>query len=289
MSLDNLNFGLDAMAAVLKDMSFTGSFTISTINGIDITPGSDTDTDLITVNVTGTPRLWWDEAPGRYQFDTHPVRADDLLAAVSVGTPIVALGNAGSIDSNNSDDNTYLFRGRNNGSGLVTVARVQGAADPHMAFDSQEDGRQVAFDYGGINLTNYKVAKVTKAHDSDLFDAAATTDSATIWTQPANSKLIAAMMRLETQFAGTAWSSLTVSVGLAGDPDGLLVATGNMTSDAADTEYENIGAYYDVFTEGLASKTTAAIAWIAYATSVGGNLNVSTAGTMDFYFIYEEA
>ncbi|MFZ5365432.1 MAG: hypothetical protein ACOZBH_04535 [Patescibacteria group bacterium] len=39
-----------------------GAMTVYTANGIDITPGSDTDTDLLTLNVTGTPKLWWDES-----------------------------------------------------------------------------------------------------------------------------------------------------------------------------------------------------------------------------------
>lgn len=150
------------------------------------------------------------------------------------------------------------------------------------------DGVINAFQYDGIAITNYKVVKVTKAHGSDLFDAGATTDNATIWTQPVNSKLIAVMMRLETQFDGTSWSDLRVTMGLGGDNNGLLTTTGNLTSDAVDTEYEDVGAYYDTFLEGIHGKTNATIAWIAYATSTGGNLSASTAGTMDFYFIYEQ-
>ena len=150
------------------------------------------------------------------------------------------------------------------------------------------DGTIHDFQVSGINITKIKVVKVTKAHGSDLFDAVATTDNTVIWTQPVNSKLIAVMMRLETQFAGTAWSDLRVTLGLAGDEDGLVVTTGNLTSDAADTEYEDVGAYYDSFYEGLHGKTNATIAWTAYATSTGGNLSVSSAGTMDFYFIYEQ-
>lgn len=31
-------------------------------DGFDVTPGSDSDADLLTVNVTGTPKVWWDES-----------------------------------------------------------------------------------------------------------------------------------------------------------------------------------------------------------------------------------
>ena len=173
------------------------------------------------------------------------------------------------------------------GGALVEVARVQGAADPHFATNSEEDGRHQAFNYSNINITNLRVVKVTKAHDSDLFDVGATSDSATIWTQPANSKLIAVMMRLETNFVATSMSDLRVEMGQAGDQDGLLTTTGNLTSDSEDTEYEDVGAYYDTFLEGIHGKTNATIAWIAYATATGANLSTTSAGTMDFYFLYE--
>lgn len=173
--------------------------------------------------------------------------------------------------------------------GVLTLnAKVLDGGTVGAIVNASGDGTIHDYQYGNITITKIKVVKVTKAHGSDLFDAVATTDNATIWTQPVNSKLIAVMMRLETQFAGTAWSDLRVTMGLAGDEDGLVTITGNLTSDAVDTEYENAGAYYDTFLEGLHGKTNATIDWKAYATSTGGNLSVSTAGTMDFYFIYEQ-
>ena len=35
---------------------------IETANGLDVNPGADGDVDLITVGVTTTPRIWWDES-----------------------------------------------------------------------------------------------------------------------------------------------------------------------------------------------------------------------------------
>ncbi len=43
--------------------------TIDTADGIDYNPGSDTDTDLITVGVSGTPILKWDESDDRFEFN----------------------------------------------------------------------------------------------------------------------------------------------------------------------------------------------------------------------------
>lgn len=38
-------------------------------SGIDINPGSDIDADLITVGVTGTPQLYWDESQDTFNFN----------------------------------------------------------------------------------------------------------------------------------------------------------------------------------------------------------------------------
>lgn len=50
-------------------LEINGSVDITSIDGIDYTPGSDVNTDLITVNVTGTPKLWWDEANDSFKMN----------------------------------------------------------------------------------------------------------------------------------------------------------------------------------------------------------------------------
>jgi hypothetical protein len=44
------------------NFSTSGSITAASANGLDYNPGSDTDTDLITVGVDGTPIIKWDES-----------------------------------------------------------------------------------------------------------------------------------------------------------------------------------------------------------------------------------
>ncbi|KKL91057.1 hypothetical protein LCGC14_1898500, partial [marine sediment metagenome] len=46
-----------------------GNIQIPTATGIDYNPGSDIDTDIITVGVTGTPKLWWDEATDSFEMN----------------------------------------------------------------------------------------------------------------------------------------------------------------------------------------------------------------------------
>lgn len=51
-----------SMGAVTVD-----ALVVSSAAGLDVTPGSDTDADLITVNVTGTPKLYWDESEDAFR------------------------------------------------------------------------------------------------------------------------------------------------------------------------------------------------------------------------------
>ena len=46
-----------------------GEVNVKTINGIDYVPGSDVDVDLITVDVAGTPKIWWDEATDSFEMN----------------------------------------------------------------------------------------------------------------------------------------------------------------------------------------------------------------------------
>lgn len=66
----------------------TGEFTTSLVlsgtagaAGMDVNPGSDTDADLITVGVTGAPKLWWDESEDAFVFNTPVIFPDGTKAA----------------------------------------------------------------------------------------------------------------------------------------------------------------------------------------------------------------
>lgn len=142
------------------------------------------------------------------------------------------------------------------------------------------------FRIDGVPCYNLCREKVAKAHNSDLFDASATSDSANIWAQPANTLLIGVFYRLDTQFAGGSISDVDVTLGLAGDNDGLLApAAHNLTSDTVGTIYSKRGDYWNNVDSGgyyAASATT----WVAYASSVGDDLDQTSAGQITFYFVY---
>jgi len=136
-----------------------------------------------------------------------------------------------------------------------------------------------------VPVFNIKTKKVVKAHGSDLFDAVGLTDSVVIWQQPANSLLLSAKIVLNTQFAATGMTDLDVTLGDAGDNSGVINATMNLTSDAANTTYSTRGGDWNAETEAFLYES-AAKDWTAYATAVGANLSTTSAGQITFYFSY---
>lgn len=127
----------------------------------------------------------------------------------------------------------------------------------------------------------------TFAYGSALFNAAGLTDSATVWTQPANSILLGAKIRLDVAFVATGMTDLDITLGDAGDNDGLTVKAMNLTSDAVSTEYATKGAYWDATAAvGGTLHKESATAWVAYATAVGANLSTLSAGQVTFIFTY---
>ncbi len=70
-------------------MTLTGGIAISSVNGVDCNPGSDIDTDIITVGVTGTPRLLWDESEDMFSLTRG-------LQSTLVSAPFI-IGNTGSL------------------------------------------------------------------------------------------------------------------------------------------------------------------------------------------------
>ena len=147
---------------------------------------------------------------------------------------------------------------------------------------------------GGTNTVNIQgeqtsfglhIHEVLAAHDGTLFDAAALTDNAVIWQQPADTVLLGVGISLDRQFVAASMTDLDVWIGDAGDNDGLLLQAMNLTSDLVDTIYRDRGAYWSAATQA-GYYTNIAKDWTAYATAVGANLNTTTDGGILFTFFY---
>jgi hypothetical protein len=98
---------------------------LTTNDGVDYTPGGDLDTDIATITVTGTPKLWWDESEDAFAF-THRVIASagvqtaystdnvadpptDAELDTAFGDPTtVGSGFIGVLDDNNAGTDCYI-------------------------------------------------------------------------------------------------------------------------------------------------------------------------------------
>lgn len=125
--------------------------------------------------------------------------------------------------------------------------------------------------------------QVVKSFGDDLFNAAATTDNADVWTQPAGSILLVARATLLLAFAAPSLVSVALTLGDAGDPDGLEAAAADLVADPLGTKYQTRGAYFDATAGSLLQ--AAAKTWKAYATAVGANFADLTAGSVVFEFV----
>lgn len=128
---------------------------------------------------------------------------------------------------------------------------------------------------------------VTLAHNATCFDAAGTTDSAAVWTQPANSLFVGCRITLDTPFVATSMTALTVEIGDAGDNNGFFAGTLDLVAGSAGDTDDTNGAEAGDWTNAFVTSGTART---LYATATGANLSTTSAGqiTVRFYFIPED-
>jgi len=101
-----------------ESITFNGNLIIEGTAGLDVNPGSDTDADLITVGVTGAPKLFWDESADQFEA-TKPIIAIGVFGEfkVTASTTItVSLA-----------DTYYQLTGANVSEGVISVVTWSGA------------------------------------------------------------------------------------------------------------------------------------------------------------------
>lgn len=127
---------------------------------------------------------------------------------------------------------------------------------------------------------------VTVHHDNAMCNAADLTDSGNIWLQPAGTKLISVVVKLDELFddSGHALTDMRFTIGDGGDPDGILEATIDLESSTVGTASRTKGAYFD--TTGEYYKESNA-QYLGYATATGANLDTLDQGQITVYFTYK--
>jgi len=209
--------------------------------------------------------------------------SDDVLALI-LGGSVKATFNATGLRVGDATAPTVSLEAAN---GLTVAAgylNVSGASGIRTTLIELSADPNLGAEY---YIARFKSSLPQQAHNGTLFDAAGLTDSVTLFTLPANARLIGIAMQLSTQFVAAGLTDLGVTVGLAGDQSGFLnPAAMNMVTDATNTRYDDVGGYYAAFMEGVHGATRTAIPIIAYATAVGANLNTTTAGYLRFFISY---
>ena len=124
-----LAFCLFANATVIPDnTTIVGDLTVQSTNGIDINPGSDTTTDLISIGVTGSPKIKWNETQDAIQFIEKLILGTNAILSKTVNgsayTSKMSLDTDTSTDSGGIDINIH---GTSDPSyGVLSVLRSRG-------------------------------------------------------------------------------------------------------------------------------------------------------------------
>ena len=139
---------------------------------------------------------------------------------------------------------------------------------------------------GKLKVCGVSEYSVSFDSTSTMFDASATSDSGTCWAQPANTVALGYKVVLDEKFAATSLSAVDFEIGLAGDHNGFgEIGTANLFSDAVDTVYDGLGAYFES-TSGL--YRLAGETWVMYTSATGADFDTLTAGEITCTFYYTE-
>ena len=108
---------------------------VDNVNGIDINPGSDIDADIITVGVTGAPRIFWDESDSAFNIQPKVViggavssiwGGDLRVKADGNGVAILIEENSGTESWGMSVNSAGDFEFHDSGAGTVRVTLQDG-------------------------------------------------------------------------------------------------------------------------------------------------------------------
>lgn len=210
-----------------------------------------------------------------YVNDALQVVGDSYLASTLYHTGITASFSAGYVTLSR-DGNTSRVTAVNGDLALIAKTGSRVVAKGNFQVRKNYDDTNQAITHLGDTLVCH--------HNHALFNAVDVVDSAIIFTLPARSVIMGFAVVLDEKFVATDLTALIVTIGLAGDPDGYLVAGAmNLVSDALATEYRTKGAYW---TSELHAATITGEEVIAYVTATGANLSALTAGQVTFYVTY---
>ena len=148
-----------AGATVIPDnTTIVGDLTIQTTNGIDINPGSDVDADLLSIGVTGSPKVKWDESEDAFQFIEKLLLGTN--ASLSKTINATSYSSKMSLDTDTTTNSGGIDITRHGtsdpGSGVLSIYRSRGT---HSSPSIVQDGDVISSIVGyGFDGTDYEPA-----------------------------------------------------------------------------------------------------------------------------------
>lgn len=149
-------FCLKLDATVIPDnTTIVGDVTIQSTNGIDINPGSDTNTDLISIGVTGSPKISWNETEDALQFIekliigtnaslTKTINASSYVSKMALDTDTSTDSGGIDITRHGSSDASY---------GVINMSRSRGThASPTIVQSGDLIGSLTGLGYDGVDF-----------------------------------------------------------------------------------------------------------------------------------------
>ena len=143
---------------------------VDTVDGVDITPGSDTNTDLVTLNVTGTPKISWHEVDDLFDV-SKPVRTGGSQTGMSQTAMGLTVNN--NMGSTANDD--FIAKTLNASDAFV----VDASADQILENVDQviKNGKNIILDTGtGTKIGTATNQKLGLFNATPVIQAVATTD-----------------------------------------------------------------------------------------------------------------
>ncbi len=154
----NFNAGNLTLTHSAGAMTATGAWTFSGSalttnggNGIDYAPGSDVDVDIVTIGVTGTPLLKWDETADAFSLN----KSLNITTALTTGSTTIALLNATATTINFAGAATTLNIGASatcilNFGGSTTASEFRflepsGSGTNYTAFKAQAQAASITY------------------------------------------------------------------------------------------------------------------------------------------------
>jgi hypothetical protein len=139
---------------VPDDTTIVGDLTVQSTDGIDINPGSDVDTDLISIGVTGSPKIKWNETQDALQFIeklilgtnailTKTVNGSSYTSKMSLDTDTTTDSGGIDITRHGSSDASY---------GSISLLRSRGThASPTIVQSGDLISSIVGLGYDGVD------------------------------------------------------------------------------------------------------------------------------------------